>query len=338
MTTTVAPANRRIPWIARAIAGDQHTGKVRGRGRSGGVLARTAMEAREAAGLDFDVATLPVYSVVITDDGAGYQQIPDQFAVQRADMTDLPLGIVGNRYTPMQTRDQALFIDTLIDTTRTNGVVMGTAKGGSQTYGAVQLDRTIMPTMPDEAISSWLIVLNSFDGSTAFVGTVVPLRGACTNGLTWTVPGASRHWKIRHTKSAQVNLEIAREQLGLVNTFLDRFEEEVEELLSIDVSKKAAQSIVDKVFPMPKDDTRKRAITLAENRRESLMEHWLSSDNLGNVRDTGYGLLNAVTEWDQWVRSGVRAGDDRAAWNMDRIASNRTVPVVEKVRKLVLAS
>jgi phage/plasmid-like protein (TIGR03299 family) len=338
MTTVATPADRRVPWIAKALAGDLHLDVSRGSriGDLSQVLAPSAMEARKRAGLDYEATLEPVYAVHLSEIGVDYREIEGTYTVQRS--TDQrSLGVVGERYVPLQTKDQAYFVDALIDTSDTKGVIMGQTKGGSQTFAALELTRRLLTELPDEAISTWFIVVNSFDGSTSFSGSVVPLRGACVNGLTWTVESAQRTWKIRHTKSAEIRIDAARAQLGLVNTYLDRFEVEARELLATRLTNIAGQEIVETLFPDPEGDS-KRALTMTTERREVLLATWIHAPNLEDIRHTGWGFLNAVAEYDQWERTGVKTKDlDRSEWNMERITSGRSAGLVDRARVLVLA-
>lgn len=330
--TRERPTDRRIPWIAKKVAADMHA-------RDGfDVLPETAMDARLMAGLDYTVSLQPVYGTTISEAGVGYRKIDKAYGVTRSN-DQYVLGVVGDRYAPIQTEDQALFVDAMIDTTETKGVVMGSTKGGRRTFAALELDRRIMPDLPDEAISTWFIVVNSYDGSTAFSASVIPLRMVCVNGIVWTVADVARTWKIRHTNSAKRRFEIAARQLDLVNTYLDRFEAEVEELLAIPMAKDVGVDLLEGLFPLREDpsDTSKRRIKATETRRSDVLGVWLGSENLETIRYTGYGWLNAVAEWDQWERSGVRLGDgDRADWNMDRIAGGRESSLIDRAHALVL--
>ncbi len=333
------PTDRRIPWIAEKVAAQMHYDKDGSDYHTpkGGVLPETAMDARLMAGLDYTVSLQPVYGTVLDEDGAGMRKIDKAYGVTRSNDSYV-LGVVGERYHPLQTEDQALFVDAMIDTTETNGVVMGATHGGRRTYAALELDRRIMPDLPDEAISTWFIVVNSYDGSTAFSASVVPLRMVCVNGIVWTVADVARTWKIRHTKSAKQRFEIAARQLDLVNTYLDRFEAEVEELLAIPVAKDAGVDLLEGLFPLKdREGATGRQIKAIETRRSDVLGVWLGSENLESIRFTGYGFLNAVAEWDQWERSGVRLGDgDRADWNMDRIAGGRESDLIDQAHELVL--
>ncbi len=338
MTTEVtqSPVDRRVPWIAKTIAADMH---YDAHGSSyhtpkEGVLPETAMDARTMAGLDYRVSLEPVYGIQIGDDGARYQEIEKAYGVTRSSDQKV-LGVVGDRYHPLQTKDQALFVDAMIDTAATKGVVMGEVKGGRRTFAALELDRRIMPDLDSEAISTWFVVINSFDGSTAFSGSVVPLRMACINGIVWMIEGLARTWKIRHTKSAEHRLDIAASQLGLVNTYLDRFESEVEILMATPMPKDAGVDLLEGLFPL-RDDASDRTITAVENKRDGVLATWDGSENLENVRHTQWGFLNAVAEWDQWERGGVRLGKgDRADWNMQRIAGGRDAKLVDRARALI---
>jgi hypothetical protein len=70
----------------------------------------TAEEAIQAAGLDYTVAKRPMKAII---HGHRYSDVPDHFATVRMDTGDV-LGVVGNRYQPIQNQTALSFFDPLV--------------------------------------------------------------------------------------------------------------------------------------------------------------------------------------------------------------------------------
>jgi phage/plasmid-like protein (TIGR03299 family) len=268
-------------------------------------------------------------------------KIPGRFAVRRTDTFDT-LGVVGDKYRPLQNREVADFTDLLVDTRASSLVGMGvTGEGGtlpgSRVYSVVKLDETIRPGgIPDEAVDVFLLVWNSFDGTTAFTASIVPYRLACVNGLRYAMKDQVMTWKVQHTSHLQERVVMARDSIQRAVGFTETLRIDMEDLLRIDVTTHDAMEILDQVFPIPdprydEDGAMEndRARTNALDRQINVLDLFRSGDDLANIRGTGWGLVNAVAEWSEW---GRRTRTDA----MSRLINGReTVGAVVRARESV---
>jgi phage/plasmid-like protein (TIGR03299 family) len=266
------------------------------------------------AGLDFDTELTEM--VVVGVDGEGMPrvtEVPNRYAVIRTD-TGQPLGVVGERYNPLNPRPQAEYTDLLVQAgAKSVGGMGATNDGGMDTkvYTVVEIEGDYRPAgLTDEQIRVFLFTANSFNGSTSFRTMIGAWRTECVNTLHYNVHSMNMQWTIKHTASLTENMNLARRSIQLATGWGESLVADAEELLAIPVAKFQGEQIIRDLVPVPDpkfDDDGKqlnvKAVSMANARRDQIRANWLGSDNLDNIRSTGYGLVQAVSEWHDWSRS-----------------------------------
>jgi hypothetical protein len=104
---------------------------------------------------------------------------------------------------------------------------------------------------------------------------------------------AKRVWNIRHTGNAQSRIKEAATSLMLASSYQEAFEKWAEEMASMKVK---APNVVKLVFPYPPVHTA-RAIENVEKVRAEVLRIAEKKDDLQNFRDTGYGIYQAIADW-----------------------------------------
>ena len=307
--------SRQVPWgLGRAIGSTRNTAQF-----------ATTREAMRDAGLDWEVTKGNLFSahddeIVGLD---GWQ------TVQRAD-TGKVLGIVKGRYEPIQNRRLAEFNDVLVDASQGERAAVGSAFDDRRVYCVTQLDDI---DSSDGGLGVFLVTTNSHDGGTSLSSSVVNVRWACTNGLV-ALSDKAHTVKIRHTIKAEERLVEAQRILAGVSDYLVDTTRIMEQLLATPVSvNMAGDWIRNDLAPVP-DTDHKTAIRNAERKQDELLATLRWGDNLEGIRDTGWGFLNAVAEWNEWTGSGVRR---RTRTPMERLIAGSGQDIVHQARDLVMA-
>lgn len=320
---------RQLPWES---GGGRYYSELMANLRASNSSVREAMV---AAGLDWNVELVTAYADWLETDGVSRREVPG-YAVQRQDNGHI-LGIVGERYQPVQNRRLAEFTDTLIDTSNTSLAGMGEVRQGRKVFTVVRLDGdvTLNPAFPDEAIGGHLIVGNTHDGTGAMFASVMHVRWACSNGLISTVPGVTHTVKIRHTGDVEEKIVEAQRVLALATGYTERLVTIADEMLNVPMPDAQGVAMLESILvpELADDESNQQAVTRGRNVMESIVANWRSSDNLDNVRHTGWGLFNAVTEWDQHIRSRSA----RSITPMERLLNDSQHKAVTAVRDRVLA-
>ena len=218
------------------------------------------------------------------------------------------LGIVGERYVPLQNEELFDFADTLLD----NGgrwETAGSIKGGRVVFGSLALERetVIDPNGVGDKVNTYLLVNTSHDGSIAIQASITPVRVVCANTLNLALSslkgkkGLKQSFKIRHTQTAEGKIAVAREALGLANHYLDEFDLLAKEMISKEITQAKFDEIVLKAYPMPTKDSKGSMKKWTD--KIDLIQSIYVGDYNNTISGTAWGALNALTERLDWYRN-----------------------------------
>lgn len=240
----------------------------------------TSQEALHLAGLDWAVKQEPV---LYKDQATGHQ-----FNIRSSD--DTVLGIVGARYKPVQNADAFAFTDELIGGDVRYETAGSLANGKRVWMLAKMPDTKIL----DDVVEPYLCLTNGHDGFSSLKVCMTPVRVVCQNTLNMALKNAKRTWNVRHSGNIENKLAEAQHTLGLASQYMQNFALEAEELYNIKIAPKDFSLLADALFPITADMTRRKeeAQYLLQCQ---LKEAW-DMDDLGNIRGTGWGFMNAVSD------------------------------------------
>lgn len=240
----------------------------------------TSEEALHLAGLDWTVRQEEIV----------YDGEPTGYFMNIRSSDNKVLGVVGRRYKPVQNVDAFSFMDALIG----RGVKYesaGSLNSGKRIWLLAKLEDT---DIVGDIIEPYLCLVNSHDGFGSLKVVMTPVRVACQNALNLALETAKRMWSVRHTSSIEARLHEAQRTLSLSSQYMTAFKKESNELLQIKVAPKTFDMLSEKLFPITADMTpRKEESQLLL--RDQLKHAW-NMDDLGNIRGTGWGFLNAVSD------------------------------------------
>lgn len=252
--------------------------------------ALTASEAIVAAGLDWSVVKEPVMGrrLLHDADGLGYltYDVPNRFNLVR-DTDQRVMSIVSDVYRPFQNRDAFSFMDMLVDSGDAKYETAGSLRHGNVIFVTMEVPMDVR--IGGEEHRGYLLLRNTHDGSGRISVYVVMVRVVCMNTLTYAIGGASHQWGVTHTADVQGKIQEARETLGLTFEYSQAFADEANRLLDVKVTTETATTLLESVMP---------AKTKREEEIDAILANLATSDTIPDeMRNTGWGLLNAVTEY-----------------------------------------
>ena len=287
---------------------------------------KSVREALNGEGLDWDVEKRALFTD-FSEEGP-LLEVDDFKAVVRTD-NGYTLGVVKGRYQPLQNRRLAEFTDTLVQVDG-EAAALGESFGGRKVWSVIQ-----MPDIdsPDGGLGTFLVVSNSHDGSSSMSATFVTVRWACTNGLI-ALSKAAHTVKIRHTSTMEKRMDEAHRVLAQTTTYVEDTTRIMNELLATPLGD--FNRLITELIPTPEaTEDNKIAVNNAHKKQAEIATLLRHSDNLADVRNTGWGFVNAVAEWDEWDGSHVKR---RKLSQMDRLLNDRlSNNIVHRARDLVLA-
>ena len=157
---------------------------------------------------------------------------------------------------------------------------------------------TALSALSREKTGEHLTLRTSHDRSRGIEVAVMPLRERCMNQLTLASfpKGVPHRWSIKHSHNMKAKLAEAKDSLSKLGNYGDRFEALVKRLLDVKVDAAKADMVLHSVIPAraKQADVISKIITLRDAQQVGFA-------------GTGWGLVNAVSEYMDWSRAGGTA-------------------------------
>ena len=277
-----------------------------------GVVTKGALssaEAIEKAGLDWTVSLRPVATFDRANETEGNLiDIPDTFATVR-DSDDSVLGVVGNRYTPVQNQECFSFLDTVLPDFDAKYETAGSLDGGRIVWVLLNLGKDVV--VGQDKTIPYLLMTNSHDGSMGIKALTTPIRVVCQNTLTFALNNFATQFSFRHTQRVHDRIEQGRNSLELSYKYIDGFQEEVERLIDQQVSNDKYQEIIDSLFPVPelKDDESNVVVNTKARETQGILWNNFENPEFDEHKGTAWSVVNAISNYELWsapIRNGER--------------------------------
>ena len=256
------------------------------------------------------------------------------------------LGIVGQRYVPLQNEDLFAFGDNILDGGG-RWETAGSISGGRVVFGSLALEReTVLdPNGVADVVKTYLLINTSHDGSIAIQASITPVRVVCANTLnvalnrTKKKDGVKQSFKIRHTQTAEGKITVARQALGMANAYMTEFDIMAHAMIAKEISAQDFNNIILAAYPKPELDT-KGAVKKWENKVDMINDIYTGEFN-GMIAGNAWGAFNALTERLDWYRTSRSANGESmfaAASGFDPATNaekNRLLSIVQNTLQIV---
>ncbi len=276
-------ASRRKPWEVASWSEGQ---------KDQGVYA-TSAEMLEAAGLaNWDVQLRPTY----VRGPKGHWQETGTYATVNAAGKVLGSGM-SKRYKVLQAEEAFAFGDAIVDSGEAKWERAGSVRNGETVFGCMELQHLGVQVPGDSGgdLQPYLLIVNSFGGWTPFAGIIAFIRPVCLNTFQAAYGTKTPHrFAIKHTGTLDGKLQMAREALGIAFAHTEEVQALTRRLVNTRLVDQQVQDIIDQVWPKApgarRDDPRSEVAVAVQAQYDA-------SPTLDGIRGTGWGLLNAVTEY-----------------------------------------
>lgn len=300
------------------------------------------LEAANLNGWNVRLEDLEIPSTLTSD--KNYQYVVRTNPTDKT-QTDV-LGIVGERYVPLQNEELFAFGDNILDGGG-RWETAGSIRGGRVVFGSLALEReTVLdPSGVADVVKTYLLINTSHDGSIAIQASITPVRVVCANTLNLAMgnikkkDGVKQSFKIRHTSSADGRIRVAREALGLANSYMDKFDIMAKLMIEKEITAQQFNEIILAAYPKPEKDV-KGAIKKWETKVDLINDIYTGEFN-HTIAGTAWGALNALTERLDWHRNARGANTENmlaSASGFDpaiNAEKNRLLKVVQNKLQLV---
>lgn len=304
---------RETPWHGEGVVLKEHP--------------KTINEALRLAKLNWTVQQYPVAALIddggislgvepllktVYDEDGEESEVPLFYANIRSD-TRKPLGIVSDRYTPVQNKSAFSFLAALFGT-EMYFETAGSLQGGRRVW--------VMMKLPDwvevggDQVAPYSFISNSHDGKSSVLSAVTPVRIVCQNTLNMATQEAIAKYHIRHLGNMEEKMREARTVLEVTIDYYAKFKELGDQMAVTKLSDKRAKSALTTLFPITDSDGERAARSREEARAAvmSLFKHGVHpSVDYADVVDpdtrpqnalgTVWAFYNACTEYLDWGRA-----------------------------------
>ena len=291
---------REMPWHGLGIVLDKHP--------------KTIEEAITAAGLDWTVEQRPVAAILekFPDDSMTVDELAGYMANIRSD-TGKALGIVSQRYQPVQNREAFAFLAGVFGS-EMHFETAGSLMNGRRVWVLMKIPSWI--EIGGDPIGQYSFISNSHDGKSSVLAAVTPVRIVCANTESVALRlakgvNAQRTYTLRHLGDMQQKIAEARNVMRVTTRYYEAFKGVGDKLALVKLSERRAKTAIEKLIPI----TEGSGDRAAKNRTEArdtvlriLKGEGESGDTRGNSPNTVWTFYNAAVEYADWYRSEKKEG------------------------------
>jgi phage/plasmid-like protein (TIGR03299 family) len=305
----------------------------------------TAEKMLELAGIAHTVGKSPLFTYPTKDAYARKEpvRVPGMFAMirQEQDGTTLPIpGVcVGEDYKPIQVGEAFAFGDDLLNASQGGEAPAHWHTAGELLDGTIwalaQIDKELY--VAGDKIESYFLFSTKHDGKSSFRCKLTKTRVVCKNTLGMANNDGTPHdWSTRHTQFYQARMEEARRVLRLTTKAHAAWEESAKELLAVTIRKtdNDFKHLMDALFPVAENLRNVDAI----NTQRTVFLRVLGKPDLENVKETGWGIVNAAADYEQHFKSIRTSDQDKVVQTLFRRSFSSDAPssLVTKAKEFVL--
>lgn len=306
----------------------------------------TSAEAIKIAGLDWPVVKHPIFARIpgagLINDLTGkqtglFKRVDSLFATVRGDR-NVPLGVVGSKYVPINNADLFSCLDGLVDDGAAQYETAGSLGVGETVWMLLVAGENLKVAGDD--VRPYVLARGAHDGSGCVRIRPVTTRVVCANTLACAMgEKVSREYTIRHTANSKDKLTEAAQALGILRDSRVQFAITAEALLAKTFTRSDMEALTrDLLGNKPGfggEDSTLRERTAYDKRFDAIMQDAWGAPDLANVRLTAWGAFNAVTDYEQHL---VRMkGTDLQRLETAFVRATSTGPLARKAFDLLTA-
>lgn len=255
--------------------------------------AMTSGEAIKLAGLDYEVAKMPVFGQL----GEQLLPVPNKFSTYRTDNNSV-FGVVGDRYELVQNKDAFSFFDAIVGEGSAIFETAGALNLGERVFISAKMPEQIRIAGTDDITEMFVLLTNSHDGSGAIQACLTSVRVVCQNTLSAALRGTKNKISIRHTANVKANLEQAHKLLGISHAYSEELNTCFNVLAKKSVTDAQVKKLLEELFVSEKQDS-----TRIINIREAALEAYFTGVGQEKIIGTAFGVLNGLTYYFDHVKS-----------------------------------
>lgn len=248
----------------------------------------------KAAGLDWEVSLRPCSAFL--EEEMDYINVPGCNATtrKRPDGSHQILGVVGDRYTPIQNVDAFELFQPFLDLKSVRLHAAGSLFEGCKIWILAEIMSEPLCITETDIVRKFLLLSHGHDGKSVVRFGFTPTRVVCWNTLCMAhESNLSKIIRMRHTKNVMENLKNVREIIDLINQDFKATEEQYKRLLRTEISQVDVEKYIKRVLNIDDKDLSTRSYNILQKIKSFF---YMSPGNEEKgVRGTLYAAYNAIT-------------------------------------------
>lgn len=252
-------------------------------------------EWQEQAGMDWKIQRSKVRYSVARDEASETLIDESNHVLFRSD-SKAPLAIVGSGFKVVQPGATLEFFRDLVDSAGFKLCTAGVLKGGRKFWAQAERADLQDNIFGNDVVKGRLLIATSCDGTMATIVKNVVERVVCANTLAVAQKEGGKQVKVSHR--SVFNANDVKGKLGLSVEDFETFIAKARCLALQNVSRTEATEFLLPIFELTREDLREGGRKV--NGFEKTMDLFMTSgkgSQMQGVRNTAWGLVNAVTEY-----------------------------------------
>lgn len=197
---------------------------------------------------------------------------------------EICLGIVSDRYKPVNNEEAFNFVDNLIKDHEIEVENAGCFNNGENVYIIADIGSRYIDVI-DKTVNCKLVFCNAHNGKGSIKVNVLPLIDNYPINIK---THSKRSWNAMHTKSVSKKIDLANKTLDFSKSYFESLINDTNRYASIKVSNINKLAFIEAMFPMPSDVSERKYDNVSEC-KESLK---------GYINgDTAFDLIMAVSQY-----------------------------------------
>ena len=283
--TTADVVKNRSAWLKAGVA----------------VEATSAAQVAQQAGLDWTVSLSNMHT-------EEFMHVPKkQAVVKKHDGKQSVIGVVGSKYKVFQNSEVFGSLDGLIDSGEARYAAAGEYDDGAKVWMLMSLPKEM--EIKGDPHAAFLLAKTSHDGSSSVVVRPIIERLWCANQINriFRAKNKAHTYTLRHTSNAVLSVSDMRNLLDLTYSSIDMYSDLANHLIQRETDISRATAYFKKVWALPTkieqspmhllSKGEKNAKSRALNARQKAFAIYSDSPTQENIRDTEFGLWQAVVEY-----------------------------------------
>lgn len=252
----------------------------------------------KAAGLDWEVEMRPAPGAYIDKKGKANRYVLVRMPRQNTKEQEILLGIVTNRYRPLQNVEAFQFFDPVVGDKKSSFETAGSLGQGERVWVLARMPDAMRIVRDDECYN-YLLLSNTHTGAGPVSVKFTSVRVVCQNTLMLAMDDGQKAYIVRHSKNMHLRLDELAEFLSITQEVFLKAAQEFKRLAKVEMIKGRMNTYLETLFPL----------TEAQRKNDETPPKWQYIKEvfesrpdlqLGGVRGTLWGAYNAVVAFEDY--------------------------------------